>query len=233
LDLFLVHWPFPNHHDPGVGADARHPESRPYIHEEYMEVWRQMERLVDAGLVRHIGTSNMTKPKLDLVLADCRIKPEFNEMELHPHFQQPELFDYCTSLGIQPIGYSPLGSPARPERDRTPHDTVDLEDPILVQVAETHNLAPATVALKWAVQRGQVTIPMSTKRSHLRSNLSAVSDAPLSDDEMLRLSKIDRNNRLIKGQVFLWPGARGWEDLWDPEGSIPGGGGKAAERRVK
>jgi diketogulonate reductase-like aldo/keto reductase len=220
LDLYLVHWPFPNHHDPGVGADARHPDSRPYIHESYMNVWRQMERLVDSGLVRYIGTSNMTIPKLELLLRDCRIKPAFNEMELHPHFQQPELFDFCRSFGIQPIGYSPLGSPARPERDRTPDDTVDLEDPVIVQIADDHGVHPALIALKWAVQRGQITIPMSTKRSHIRDNLVAVSEDPLSNEEMNRLASIDRNNRLIKGHVFLWQGAAGWEDLWDLDGTI-------------
>ena len=25
LDLYLIHWPFPNHHDPGVDVDAREP----------------------------------------------------------------------------------------------------------------------------------------------------------------------------------------------------------------
>ena len=36
LDLYLVHWPFPNHHDPGVGVDSRDPHARPYIHEKFM-----------------------------------------------------------------------------------------------------------------------------------------------------------------------------------------------------
>ena len=53
-----------------------------------------MEKLVELGLVRNIGTSNMTVPKLKLVLRDAEIKPACNEMELHPHFQQPELFQF-------------------------------------------------------------------------------------------------------------------------------------------
>ena len=53
-----------------------------------------VEELVDRGLVRHIGTSNMTIPKLKLLLRDARIRPAVNEMELHPHFQQPELFQF-------------------------------------------------------------------------------------------------------------------------------------------
>ena len=34
------------------------------------------------------------------------------------------------------------------------------------------------------------------------------------------IAAIDRGNRLIKGQVFLWEGSRSWEDLWDPNGVI-------------
>ena len=65
LDLYLVHWPFPNYHPPGCDVASRSPDARPYIHEDYMKTWRQMEKLVDRGLARHIGTSNMTIPKLD------------------------------------------------------------------------------------------------------------------------------------------------------------------------
>ena len=43
-----------------------------------------MERLVELGFVRHLGTSNMTIPKLELVLRDAQIKPAVNEMELTP-----------------------------------------------------------------------------------------------------------------------------------------------------
>ena len=85
------------------------------------------------GLVRHIGTSNMTIPKLRLVLGDAKIKPACNEMELHPHFQQPELFQFVIDNGMVPIGFSPIGSPARPDRDRTDSDTVDIEDPVIVR----------------------------------------------------------------------------------------------------
>ena len=101
LDLYLVHWPFPNFHPPGCDVTSRSPDAQPYIHENYMKTWRKMEELVDMGLVRHIGTSNMTIPKLKLVLRDARIKPAVNEMELHPHFQQPELFKFVVENGMQ------------------------------------------------------------------------------------------------------------------------------------
>jgi diketogulonate reductase-like aldo/keto reductase len=220
LDLYLVHWPFPNHHAPGVDVNSRDPHAVPYVHERYMRTWRQMEELVRRGWVRRIGTSNMTIPKLRLVLRDAEIKPAVNEMELHPHFQQPELFDFVVANGLTPIGYSPLGSPARPERDRTPEDTADLEDPVIVSIAERLGLHPALISLKWAVQRGQVPIPFSVKRPQYLANLRAVAGPQLTADAMAAIAGIDRGCRLIKGQVFLWNGARGWQDLWDPEGEI-------------
>ncbi|NTU84314.1 MAG: aldo/keto reductase [Chloroflexales bacterium] len=220
LDLYLIHWPFPNHHAPGVDVHARNPDARPYIHERYMATWQELERLVDAGLVRHIGTSNMTISKLELLLRDARIRPAANEMELHPHFQQPELFAYVVANGIAAIGYSPIGSPARPERDRTAEDTVDIEDPVVVAIAERLGVHPAVVCLKWAVQRGQTPIPFSTKRANYLANLRGVVGEPLSDDEMRAIAGIDRNCRLIKGQVFLWKENQRWEDLWDLDGVI-------------
>jgi alcohol dehydrogenase (NADP+) len=220
LDMYLVHWPFPNYHPPHCDVTSRSPHAQPYIHENFMKVWRQMEKLVDLGLTRHIGTSNMTIPKLRLVLRDARIKPAVNEMELHPHFQQPALFDFVRAHGLEPVGYSPLGSPARPERDRTPEDSVDIEDPVIVGIARRLGVHPAVVCVKWAVQRGETPIPFSTQRAHYLSNLRGVVSEPLTEEEMRAIAGIDRNCRLIKGQVFLWKEGQTWEDLWDRNGEI-------------
>jgi alcohol dehydrogenase (NADP+) len=220
LDLYLIHWPFPNFHAVGVDVSSRDPHAKPYIHESYMKTWRQLEKLVKMGLVKHIGTSNMTIPKLTLLLRDAEIAPVCNEMELHPHFQQPALFNFVINNSMVAIGYSPIGSPARPDRDRTDDDTVDIEDPVIVEIAKRHGVHPAVVCVKWAVQRGQVPIPFSTRRSSYLSNLQAVVGDLLSADEMHAISKIDKNCRLIKGQVFLWKEDQSWEALWDINGEI-------------
>ncbi|MGE5777512.1 MAG: aldo/keto reductase [Chloroflexota bacterium] len=220
LDLYLIHWPFPNHHAPGVDVNSRDPHAVPYIHENYMKTWRQMEKLVDLGLVRHIGTSNMTMPKLNLLLRDARIKPAANEMELHPHFQQAEFFKFCIDNQIAPIGFAPIGSPTRPDRDKTPDDTVDIEDPVIVKIAQRLNVHPAVICVKWAAQRGQIPIPFSVRPNEYWSNLKAAVSEPLTDEEMQEIACIDKNNRLIKGQVFLWETAKDWQDLWDLDGQI-------------
>jgi diketogulonate reductase-like aldo/keto reductase len=162
----------------------------------------------------------MTIPKLKLVLQDARIKPAVNEMELHPHFQQPELFNFVIENDIQPIGFCPLGSPGRPERDRTPEDTVPTQDPVIVKIARQHGIHPAAVCIKWAVQHGQTPIPFSVDPRHYFSNLQAAVADPLTLEEMREIAAIDRNCRLVKGQVFLWKDGQSWEDLWDINGQI-------------
>lgn len=215
LDLYLIHWPFPNYHAPNVDVTSRDPHAKPYIHDNYMKTWRQMEELHRRGLVRNIGTSNMTEPKLRQLLRDAEIKPAANEMELHPHFQQPELFDFVAQNGMVPVGYCPIGSPSRPERDRTPEDTADMEDPVILRLAEKHGISPGAVCIAWAVQRGQVPIPFSVKPHQYEESLRAAETMPLTPEDMAAVAGIDKRCRLIKGQVFLWDGAPGWEALWD------------------
>jgi diketogulonate reductase-like aldo/keto reductase len=141
-------------------------------------------------------------------------------MELHPHFQQPELFAFVVASGLIPIGFAPVGSPARPDRDRTPEDSVDIEDPVIVAIARRLGVHPAVVCVKWAIQRGQVPIPFSTTRANYLANLRASVGDPLTDDDMSAIAGSDRNCRLIKGQVFLWRAGQSWEDLWDLDGTI-------------
>jgi hypothetical protein len=45
---------------------------------------------------------------------------------------------------------------------------------------------------------------MSTKIRNYLANLRAVAADPLASDEMAEIAAIDRNCRLVKGQVFLW-----------------------------
>jgi len=215
VDMYFVHWPFPNYHAPGCDGDARNPDSKPFSADSFMATWRQMERLVDMGLAKSIGMSNMTIPKLEAILPQCRIKPAAIEMELHPAFQQPELFDYCMAKGIQPIGFCPIGSPTRPERDKTPEDIAATEMPEIIEIAKAHNMHPAIVCLKWAVQHGHIPIPFSVNPVQYEDNLRCISETPLTDIEMAKIAAADKNCRLIKGQVFLWEGASDWRDLWD------------------
>lgn len=215
LDLYLVHWPFPNYHPPKCDVTSRAENARAYIHEEFMTVWKELEKIKKKGLVRSLGVSNVTIAKLEKILPDCEIKPSFIEMELHPHFQQTEFRDYVNKKGLQIIGFCPLGSPNRPQRDKASNDSVDLEDPVIIEIAKSHNVHPAIICLKWAHSNSIIPIPLSTKKRNIKSNLESVCFDDLTKEELERLNKLDRNCRLVKGQVFLWKSAKDWHDLWD------------------
>lgn len=220
IDLFFIHWPFPNYHAPHCDVDSRNPDSRPFSVEEFMSTYRQCEMLLEKGLIRNIGISNMTIPKLEAVLPLMKVMPVACEMEIHPCFQQQQLFDYLVAHKIQPVGFMPLGSPQRPERDMCPNDVADLQTPEMKEIAAAHGVHPALIALKWAQQRGQIPIPFSIHEAEYISNLKVMTEDPLTDQEMAVIATLERNNRLVKGQVFLWEGAGDWHDLWDEDGVI-------------
>ena len=102
---------------------------------------------------------------------------------------------------------------------------VDTQLPQVQAVAKAHGDHPAVTCLKWAIKRGHVPIPFSTTRKNYLSNLRATFEDPITDEELKLLEEADQNCRLVKGQVFLWEGAKGWEDLWDLDGTIPGWNG--------
>ena len=217
IDLFFIHWPFPNYHAPFCDVDARNPDSRPFSVDEFLDTYRQCEALVDKGLIRYIGISNMTIPKLEAVWDLLRIPPAACESEIHPTFQQRPLIAWLKEHGVQPIAYMPLGSPRRPERDIMPEDITDLEDPRLKAIAAAHGCSTAAVCLKWSLQMGLVPIPFSVH--HGADNLMITQMEDLTDAEMDSIRQVEQNNRLVKGQVFLWEGAKDWHDLWDENNS--------------
>lgn len=57
---------------------------------------------------RHFGTPTMTFAKLELLLADLRIVPAVNEMELHPLFEHTELFCSVEDRGLEPLPAAPI-----------------------------------------------------------------------------------------------------------------------------
>jgi diketogulonate reductase-like aldo/keto reductase len=99
-----------------------------------------------------------------------------------------------------------------------------MDDPVVRKIAAVHSIHPAAVCLKWAAANGIIPIPFSTKPEHIKSNFTAVMEDPLTPSEVQELAGVDKNSRLIKGQVFLWKGAKNWQDIWDPDGTITGAG---------
>lgn len=229
LDLYLNHWPWPNVHAPGCAADDRNPDAVPYIHDQFMDTWGEIVKLKQAGKVVDIGTSNHTEATMKLLLRDTADaeRPVVNQMEMHPLFQQTELRRYFTSEQIICTGYMAVGSPRRPARDTFKEHQADMMNSVIREVANELQCSPGRVCLSWACQRENHSggfVAMSTNSQRMVDNLQAATEDLLTPEQLLRISGdgsaehpgIDANNRLIWGQVFLWPEANGdWRVLWD------------------
>jgi alcohol dehydrogenase (NADP+) len=229
IDMYLNHWPWPNVHTPGCAGNHRNADAVPYIHEAFLESWDEIVRLKKAGKIVDIGTSNHTEATMKLLLRGVAgdERPVVNQMEMHPLFQQTELRRYFESEGIVCTGYMALGSPKRPGRDTFKEHRADMLDPVIQAIARETGVTPARVCLSWARQRERRNggyVAMATRSDWIRDNLKAATEEILSPDQMLRISGdgtpehpgIDANNRLIWGQVFLWPEADGdWHVLWN------------------
>ena len=112
------------------------------------------------------------------------------------------------------MGFCPLGSPNRPERDRTAENVNDMELPEVLEVARRHHIHPALVCLKWQVAMGALPIPFSSRPANYLANLRCITEDPLTPEDLAVLKEAERDCRLIKGQVFLWPGASDWREIW-------------------
>lgn len=69
-----------------------------------------MEKLVDSGKAKSIGVSNFSIEQVERILANARIPPATNQVELHAYLQQPELVSFLKSKNIVVTAYSPLGT---------------------------------------------------------------------------------------------------------------------------
>jgi diketogulonate reductase-like aldo/keto reductase len=172
LDLYLVHWP---------GAQGV-PLDDPRLPALRRESWQALERLLAEGRVRAIGVSNYTPRHLSEFDAPwVRELPHVNQVELHPRLPARDVVAACKARGIAVQAYSSLARGA-PEL---------LGAPALVAAAAAHGVAPAAVALRWAVQHGISVIPKSTHEERIAANAPGALDRfALTPPEMAALDAL-------------------------------------------
>jgi len=191
LDLYLIHWP-----QAYKEGEERFPKDADgkniYSDVDFVDTWKAMEEAVDSGLAKSIGVSNFNKDQLARVLAAARIPPVNNQVEIHPYLNQQDLIDYCKQKGVTVTGYSPLGSPDRPWAK--PEDVKLLDDPKLIELGKKYKKSAAQVVLRWATQRGVITIPKTVKRERLIENMN-IFDFELSQDDVTYVNSLDVNGR--------------------------------------
>ena len=160
VDLYLMHWPVP-------AADR------------YVEAWKTMVRLRDAGKALSIGVSNFLPEHLDAIIDATGVTPAVNQIELHPTFQQRDGVAYHQAHGIVTQSWSPIGQ-----------GKTLLTDARIIDIAERHGRSAAQVVIAWHLAKGYSVIPKASSAEHLSDNLAAA-DWRLSDDDIAAIDGLD------------------------------------------
>ncbi len=152
-------------------------------HDLYVETWQALIDLQAEGLVRAIGVSNFQPNHLERIINETGVTPAINQVELHPHFQQAGLRREHEQLEIVTEAWSPLGQ------------GLELEDPAIVEIAETHSKTAAQAIIRWHIQLGNVVIPKSVTPRRIVENID-VFDFELSEAEMETIKELDAGKRI-------------------------------------
>lgn len=151
-----------------------------------VEAYKAIEKAVKEGKIKSIGLSNWYIKELKEFLPKINIMPALVQNEIHPYYQDTEVVEYIQSLGIAVQAWYPLGGRG--------HQRELLNDSVLKEIAKKHNKSVAQIILRWHLQRGVIVIPGSSNRAHIIEN-TELYDFELSDDEMRRISKLNRNEK--------------------------------------
>lgn len=163
VDLYLIHWPLTQETE---GENHR------------AETWRAMEQILASGKARSIGVSNYEVEHLKEMEGYAKVTPAVNQIERHPFYQQEDTTDYCEEKGIVVTNYSPLVRGRR------------TSEPEVERIANTYGKTGAQIYLRWGLQHGNVVIPKSAQKNHIKENIHLF-DFEISAEDMEALDGLD------------------------------------------
>jgi aldehyde reductase len=188
VDLYLVHTPFAFR--PGDDQDPRHPHGDVAYDDGVTleETWTAMEALVDQGLTRAIGLSDIDVEGTRRIVDAARITPAVVEVESHPYHPQWELHEYCQGQGIVLLAFAPLGHALEPRL---------LDDPLIASMAERFGKTPAQVLLAWGIQRSTAVLTSSVNAGRIAENADVTALPESAIAEISRLQTRYRFNSVV------------------------------------
>jgi pyridoxine 4-dehydrogenase len=143
--------------------------------------------LQQAGLVRHLGLSNVRPHHLDQALRIAPVVCVQNSFGLGHHPEQDEFIGVCGERNIAFVPFFALTGAAKEAGGQQ-------EDVDVTEIANVHGATPAQVRLAWTLARGPhvLVIPGTGDPAHLRQNVGAGA-LRLTPEELTRLDALHLN----------------------------------------
>jgi diketogulonate reductase-like aldo/keto reductase len=167
IDLYLLHWP-----------SSQHPIE---------ETMRAMEKLVDQGMIRFIGVSNLDVEQLkEAQHALKKYRIACNQVLYHLAYRgiERDLLPYCAENRIAIVGYSPFGHGNFPSSH-------SRGGKVLAEIAKKHNRTMRQVALNFLTRDPTLfTIPKAGNPDHVRDNSGAVGDWNLTEEDITNIDSV-------------------------------------------
>ncbi|MBO6240963.1 MAG: aldo/keto reductase [Butyrivibrio sp.] len=158
-----------------------------YIHQpagNWLAGYRQLEKAYKEGKAKSIGISNFEGKYIEELQSKWEIVPQFIQVEAHPYFTQKELRKTLDKYDIKLMSWYPLEH----------GDKSLIEEPVFSELGKKYGKSPAQIILRWHTQMGFVVIPGSKNVDHIRDNFN-ITDFKLTEDEMVEVAKLDKNER--------------------------------------
>jgi len=209
LDNYVIHWPMPVPSSGKfvstrlTGACTGPWQKNPMFpltddgyfcadkESHYVETWKEMEKLVDQGLVKSIGLSNFNKTQIAEVHEAARIPISTLQNECHPYLQQKDLIDFCNYHKIAFQAFSPLGSgDTNLAVLSSPTGCIPLKDPFIATLAEKYGKNSGQIMLRWNLQRNVSVVSKSEKPARIVANFE-VFDWEISAEDMKAFDAIN------------------------------------------
>ncbi|WP_312877866.1 aldo/keto reductase [Lentzea indica] len=155
--------------------------------DDLSEHFEQLAVLQQAGLVRHLGLSNVRPHHLDQALRIAPVVCVQNSFGLGHHPEQDEFIGVCGERNIAFVPFFALTGAAKEAGGQQ-------EDVDVTEIANAHGATPAQVRLAWTLARGPhvLVIPGTGDPAHLRQNVEAGA-LRLTPEELTRLDALHLN----------------------------------------
>lgn len=160
IDNYFIHWPVPRNMGRTYG-------------EKNKETWKAMEELLSQGKIRMLSVSNFLERHIIQLEESARIPISYNQLEIHPMYQQVGLTNYCRKKGIRIQSWSAGGGQ---RLDGECRDNLAI-------IGRKYNKSVEQVCLRWNIQLGNIPIFSSGDSNHIKQDMD-VFDFNLREEDM-------------------------------------------------